>query len=58
MTSRQRSADRPRQWQAAETGLAAATGRMLGMLPAPRAAALTDGPAMRKRARYGTIGVW
>jgi hypothetical protein len=32
------------QWQAVETGLAAVTGRMLGMLPAPRAAALTDGP--------------
>jgi hypothetical protein len=27
-----------------ETGLAAVTGRMLGMLPAPRAAALTGGP--------------
>jgi hypothetical protein len=34
----------PRQWQAVETGLAAVTGRMLGMLSAPRAAALTDGP--------------
>lgn len=34
----------PVQWQAVETGLAAVTGRMLGMLPAPRAAALTDGP--------------
>jgi len=34
----------PRQWQAAEAGLAAVTGRMLAMLPAPRAAALTDGP--------------
>jgi hypothetical protein len=34
----------PAQWQAVETGLAAVTGRMLGMLPAPRAAALTDGP--------------
>jgi hypothetical protein len=34
----------PRQWQAVETGLAAVTGRMLSLLPAPRAAALTDGP--------------
>ena len=34
----------PAQWQAVETGLAAVTGRMLGMLPAPRAAALADGP--------------
>ena len=34
----------PAQWQAVETGLAAVTGRMLGMLPAPRAAALTGGP--------------
>ena len=34
----------PAQWQAVETGLAAVTGRMLAMLPAPRAAALTDGP--------------
>ena len=34
----------PAQWQAVEAGLAAVTGRMLGMLPAPRAAALTDGP--------------
>jgi Transposase DDE domain group 1 len=34
----------PAQWQAVETGLAVVTGRMLGMLPAPRAAALTDGP--------------
>jgi Transposase DDE domain group 1 len=34
----------PAQWQAVETGLATVTGRMLGMLPAPRAAALTDGP--------------
>ena len=34
----------PAQWRAVETGLAAVTGRMLGMLPAPRAAALTDGP--------------
>ena len=34
----------PAQWQAVETGLAAVTGRMLGMLPAPRAAALAGGP--------------
>ncbi|HEY5989914.1 MAG TPA: IS1380 family transposase, partial [Streptosporangiaceae bacterium] len=34
----------PAQWQAAEAGLAAVTGRMLGMLPAPRVTALTDGP--------------
>ncbi len=34
----------PAQWQAVETGLAAVTGRMLSLLPAPRAAALTDGP--------------
>ena len=34
----------PAQWQAVETGLAAVTGRMLEMLPAPRAAALTDAP--------------
>src|SRR5437763_6787254 len=34
----------PAQWQAVETGLAAVTGRMLALLPAPRAAALTDGP--------------
>ena len=33
----------PAQWQAVEAGLAAATGRMLAMLPAPQAAALTDG---------------
>jgi hypothetical protein len=33
-----------RQWRAVETGLAAVTGRMLGMLPAARAAALTEGP--------------
>jgi hypothetical protein len=32
------------QWKAVEHGLAAATGRMLLLLPAPRAAALTDGP--------------
>jgi hypothetical protein len=34
----------PAQWKAVETGLAAVTGRMLSLLPAPRAAALTDGP--------------
>jgi hypothetical protein len=34
----------PRQWQAVESGLAAVTGRMLDVLPAPRAAALTGGP--------------
>ena len=34
----------PAQWQAVETGLAAVTGRMLALLPAPRAAALADGP--------------
>jgi hypothetical protein len=34
----------PAQWQAVETGLAAVTGRMLEMLPAPRAAALTYAP--------------
>ena len=34
----------PAQWRAVESGLAAVTGRMLGLLPAPRAAALTGGP--------------
>ena len=34
----------PAQWQAVEHGLAAVTGRMLSLLPAPRAAALADGP--------------
>ena len=34
----------PVQWQAVEQGVAAVTGRMLGLLPAPRAAALADGP--------------
>ena len=34
----------PAQWQAVEAGLAAVTGRMLAMLPAPRAAALAGGP--------------
>ena len=32
------------QWQAVERGLAALTGRMLALLAAPRAAALTEGP--------------
>ena len=32
------------QWLAVETGLAAVTGRMLALLPAARAAALTGGP--------------
>ena len=30
-------------WQAVEAGLAAVTGRMIALLPAPRAAALTEG---------------
>jgi hypothetical protein len=34
----------PGQWLAVEAGLAAVTGRMLALLPAPRAAALTEGP--------------
>jgi len=34
----------PARWQAVEAGLAAVTGRMLGMLPAQRVTALTDGP--------------
>jgi hypothetical protein len=34
----------PAQWQAVEAGLAAVTGRMLGMLPGPRVAALAGGP--------------
>jgi hypothetical protein len=34
----------PAQWEAVERGLAAVTGRMLSLLPAPRAAALADGP--------------
>jgi hypothetical protein len=34
----------PGQWQAVEGGLAAVTRRMLEVLPAPRAAALTGGP--------------
>jgi hypothetical protein len=34
----------PGQWLAVEGGLAAVTGRMMALLPAPRAAALTDGP--------------
>ena len=32
------------QWAAVEHGVAAVTGRMLALLPAPRAAALTEGP--------------
>ena len=32
------------QWKAVETGLAVVTSRMLGLLPAQRAAALADGP--------------
>jgi Transposase DDE domain group 1 len=32
------------QWQAVEHGVAAVTGRMLGLLPAERAAALAEGP--------------
>jgi hypothetical protein len=32
------------QWRSAETGLAMVTERMLALLPAPRAAALTEGP--------------
>ena len=35
---------RPAQWQAVEAGLAVVTGRMLGLLPAERAAALAAGP--------------
>jgi len=34
----------PAQWRAVETGLAAVTGRMLALLPAPRADALAGGP--------------
>ena len=34
----------PAQWRAVESGLAAVTSRMLSLLPAPRAAALTHGP--------------
>jgi hypothetical protein len=34
----------PGQWRAVEGGLAAVTARLLAVLPAPRAAALTDGP--------------
>jgi Transposase DDE domain group 1 len=34
----------PAQWQAAGQGVAAVTGRMLGLLPAERAAALAGGP--------------
>ena len=32
------------QWRSVEAGLAVVTGRMLALLPAPRAAALTEGP--------------
>ena len=34
----------PAQWRAVETGLAVVTGRMLALLPAPRAAAMAGGP--------------
>jgi hypothetical protein len=34
----------PAQWEAVERGVAAVTGRMLDLLPAPRAAALADAP--------------
>jgi hypothetical protein len=34
----------PAQWQAVERGVAAVTGRMLSLLPTPRAAALAGGP--------------
>jgi len=34
----------PAPWEAVEHGLAVVTGRMLGLLPAGRAAALADGP--------------
>ena len=34
----------PAQWRAVESGLAVVTGRMLGLLPAKRAAALAGGP--------------
>ena len=34
----------PAQWRAVEAGLAAVTGRMVSLLPAERAAALTGGP--------------
>ena len=34
----------PAQWEAVERGVAAVTGRMLGLLPAERAAALASGP--------------
>jgi len=34
----------PAQWRAVESGLAVVTGRMLGLLPAGRAAALAGGP--------------
>ena len=34
----------PAQWDAVGQGLAAVTSRMLSLLPAPRAAALAEGP--------------
>ena len=34
----------PAQWRVVESGLAAVTGRMLDLLPAPRVTALADGP--------------
>jgi hypothetical protein len=34
----------PGQWRAVEAGVAAVTGRMLSLLPAERAFALTEGP--------------
>ena len=34
----------PAQWRAVESGLAVVTGRMLGLLPAPRVTALAGGP--------------
>jgi hypothetical protein len=34
----------PAQWQAIEQGVAAVTGRMLSLLPAPRGAVLAEGP--------------
>ena len=34
----------PARWRAVESGLAVVTGRMLGLLPAPRVTALTGGP--------------
>jgi hypothetical protein len=40
----------PAQWEAVERGMAAVTGRMLSLLPAPRAAALTDGGQLARTA--------